>query len=61
MSRQENSTLVNEHALNREPVPLTGDQALLYHHFLFLWFEREKITPDTFIQQAINRSLDYII
>ena len=42
MSRQENSTLVNEHALNREPVPLTGDQALLYHHFSFLWFEREK-------------------
>ena len=35
ISRQKNSTLVNEHALNREPVPLTWDQALLLLLLLF--------------------------
>ena len=38
---QENSTLVNEHALNREPVPLNWDQALLLLLLFFVSLARE--------------------
>ena len=41
MSPQKNSTLVNEHVLNREPVPLTWDQALLLLLLFFVSLARE--------------------
>ena len=41
MSREKNSTLVNEHSWNREPVPLTWDQALLLLLLFFVSLARE--------------------
>ena len=46
MSRQKNSILINEHVLNREPVPLVVNRNLnnlfqhnkyVYEHTLFTW------------------------
>ena len=39
MSRQKNSILINEHALNREPIPLSSNMTpRLSGHFFYIWF-----------------------
>ena len=55
--RQKNSTLVNKHALNREPVPLTWDQALLLLLLFFVSLAREGKSNACYIQLTSRQPL----